>query len=176
MSKGKKSKNKIIVFAALMAALANVLSVEPFVIPVIFGPFVSRIHLSQLPIFLSGCLAGPWAGLITGAVGGIYMSVTVVPFIVGGLGLLGFSSGFLSKRLGLRPFLASMLAWCIQAIYVSVTDYFWFTAISGMPHPVAVGVVSNILIKLTVEAVISSVLVEVLILSIMRSGYYSYFT
>ena len=168
-------KTKILVFAVLMAALANVLSVEPFVIPVVLGPFVSRIHLSQLPIFLSGCLAGPWAGLVTGAVGGIYMSVTVVPFIVGGLGLLGFSSGFLSKRLKLRPFLASMLAWCIQAVYVSVTDYLWFTAVSGMPHPVAVGVVSSILIKLTVEAVISSVLVEWLIVSIRRSGYYSYF-
>ena len=169
-------KTKIVVFAALMAALANVLSVEPFVIPVVLGPFVSRIHLSQLPVFLSGCLAGPWAGMVTGAIGGIYMSVTVVPFIVGGLGLLGFSSGFLSRRLGLRPFLASMLAWCIQAVYVFVTDYFWFTTVSGMPHPVAVGLVSNILIKLTVEAVISSVLVEWLILSIRRSGYYSYFT
>jgi thiamine transporter ThiT len=169
-------KTKIVVFAALMAALANVLSVEPFVIPIVLGPFVSRIHLSQLPIFLSGCLAGPWAGLVTGAVGGIYMSVTAVPFIVGGLGLLGFSSGFFSKRVGLRPVLASVLAWCVQAVYVSVTDYFWFTAVSGMPHPVAVGVVSNILIKLTVEAVISSVLVEWLIFSIRRSGYYSYFT
>ena len=169
-------KTKIVVFAALMAALTNVLSVEPFVIPVILGPFVSRIHLSQLPVFLSGCIAGPWAGLVTGAVGGIYMSVTVVPFIVGGLGLLGFSSGFLSRRLGLRPFLASVLAWCFQAVYVSVTDYFWFTTVSGMPHPVAVGVVSNILITLTVEAVISSVLVEWLILSIRKSGYYSYFT
>jgi hypothetical protein len=158
-----------------MAAAANVLSAEPFVIPIALGPFVSRIHLSQLPIFLSGCLAGPIAGLITGAIGGIYMSVTVVPFIVGGLGLLGLSSGFLSKRMGLRPILSSLLAWGIQAVYVSVTDYFWFTAVSGMPHPVAVGVVSNILLKLTVEAVVSSVLVDVLIGSIKRTGYYSYF-
>ena len=169
-------KTKIVIFAALMAALTNVLSVEPFAIPLVLGPFVSRIHLSQLPIFLSSCLAGPWAGLVTGAIGGIYMSVTAVPFIVGGLGLLGFSSGFLSRRWGLRPFLASLLAWCVQAVYVSITDYFWFTAVSGMPHTVAIGVVSNILIKLTVEAVISSILVEVLILSIKRSGYYSYFT
>ena len=169
-------KTKIVIFAALMAALTNVLSVEPFAIPLVLGPFVSRIHLSQLPIFLSSCLAGPWAGLVTGAIGGIYMSVTTVPFIVGGLGLLGFSSGFLSRRWGLRPFLASLLAWCVQAVYVFITDYFWFTAVSGMPHPVAIGVVSNILIKLTVEAVISSILVEVLILSIKRSGYYSYFT
>ena len=169
-------KTKIVIFAALMAALTNVLSVEPFAIPLVLGPFVSRIHLSQLPIFLSSCLAGPWAGLVTGAIGGIYMSVTAVPFIVGGLGLLGFSSGFLSRRWGLRPFLASLLAWCVQAVYVFITDYFWFTAISGMPHPVAIGVVSNILIKLSVEAVISSILVEMLILSIKKSGYYSYFT
>jgi thiamine transporter ThiT len=169
-------KTKIVIFAALMAALTNVLSVEPFAIPLVLGPFVSRIHLSQLPIFLSSCLAGPWAGLVTGAIGGIYMSVTAVPFIVGGLGLLGFSSGFLSRRWGLRPFLASLLAWCVQAVYVFITDYFWFMAVTGMPHPVAIGVVSNILIKLTVEVAISSILVEMLILSIKRSGYYSYFT
>jgi hypothetical protein len=169
-------KSKILTFAALMAALTNILSLEPFAIPIIFGPFVSKIHLSQLPIFLSGCIAGPWAGLLTGAIGGIYMSITTVPFIIGGLGILGFSSGILSKRLNLRPFYSSILAWCIQSVYVLITDYFWFTAVNMMPSPVALGVVTNILVKLTIEAVLSSFLVEILILSIKRVGYYSLFT
>jgi uncharacterized membrane protein len=167
--------NKVLTFSALMAALTNILSMEFIAIPVVFGPFSSKIHFSQIPIFLSGCLAGPWAGLLTGAIGGLYMSVTVVPFIVGGLGILGFCCGFLSKRLNLKPFLSSMLAWCIQSVYVLVTDYFWFTAVNTMPRPVALGVVSNILLKLTIEAVISSVVVEVLVHSIKRAGYYPSF-
>jgi riboflavin transporter FmnP len=166
---------KVLTFAALMAALTNILSIEPFAIPIILGPFGSKIHLSQLPIFLSGCIAGPWAGLITGSIGGLYMSFTAVPFIIGGLGLLGFSSGFIYKRLNLRPFQASILAWIIQSIYVFLTDYFWFTSINMMSHNVAVGVVTNILIKLSVEVIISSVLVEILIYSITRAGYISFF-
>jgi hypothetical protein len=168
-------KSKIITFAALMAALTNILSLEPFAIPIVFGPFVSKSHFSQLPIFLSGCLAGPWAGFLTGAIGGIYMSFTAVPFIVGGLGILGFSSGFLAKRFNLRPIFSTILAWCIQSVYVLITDYFWFTAVNMMPHSVALAVVTNILIKLTIEVILSSFLVEILIISIKRAGYYSLF-
>lgn len=168
-------KSKVLTFATLMAALTNILSIEPFAIPIILGPFVSKIHLSQLPIFLSGCIAGPWAGLITGTIGGLYMSFTTVPFIIGGLGILGFSSGFIHKRLNLRPFQSSILAWIIQSAYVFVTDYFWFTSINMIPHTIAFGVVTNILIKLSVEVIISSVLVEILIFSIKRAGYYSFF-
>jgi len=161
---------KILTFAGLMAALSNILSMDPFVIPVTIGPFASKIHFAQLPIFLSGCLAGPYAGLLTGVAGGLYMSVTVIPFIIGGLGLLGLSTGLISKRLKLRPFFSSIIAWCIQSVYVFFTDYVWFTSFQLMPRKVAFGVVTTILIKLTVEAIISSILAEILLPSLKRAG------
>lgn len=167
------NRTKMLAVAALMAALSNILSTELFIIPIALGPIVSRVHFSQIPIFLSGYLAGPWAGLLTGAVGGLYMSFTMIPFVFGGLALLGFSTGYIAKRLKLRPFLSAILAWAIQAVYVYVTDYYWFTSIQSMPGHVATGVVTTILIKLTVEAVIAAILAEVVILSLGRTGLHS---
>lgn len=158
-------------FAALMAALSNILSFPPFVIPITLGPFSTAIHFTQLPIFLSGVLAGPLAGLITGGVGGLYMSFsTGIPFIVGGLALLGASAGYLSERYGLNSFLSSILAFCVQAPYVFLTDYFWFTLTRFMPPNVAWKLVTTILLKLSIEAVIASALAFVLVPVIKRSG------
>ena len=164
------NKTKMLTLAALMAALSNILSTELFTIPLAVGPSVSRIHFAQIPIFLSGYLAGPWAGLLTGAVGGLYMSFTMIPFVFGGLALLGFSTGFIARRFNLRPFLSAILAWVVQGFYVYVTDYYWFTSVQSMPGHVATGVVTTILSKLTVEAVIAAVLVEVVVLSLRRTG------
>ena len=99
------------------------------------------------------------------------MSFTAIPFIVGGLGLLGFSAGIFARRLKLRPFFSAVLAWCVQAPYVFATDYAWFVYIAKlMPPSVALATVTTILIKLTVEAIIASALVEVLVPYIKRSG------
>lgn len=149
-----------------MAALSNILSIEPFVIPIPAGPFPSKIHFTQLPIFISGILAGPYAGLLTGAVGGLYMSFTAIPFIIGGLALLGVSAGLFAKKF--RPLFSGILAWCVQAPYVFITDYIWF--IRFMSSSVALTTITTIMIKLTVEAVIASVLVEILIPYIKRAG------
>jgi len=96
------------------------------------------------------------------------MSFTVIPFIVGGLALLGVSAGLFARRF--RPLFSGILAWCVQAPYVFITDYVWFTSFRFMPPSVALATVSTILIKLTVEAVIASVLVEILIPYIKRAG------
>jgi riboflavin transporter FmnP len=164
------NRTKVLTIAALMAALSNILSTEPFTIPLAIGPIVSRVHFTQIPIFLSGYLAGPWAGLLTGAVGGLYMSFTMIPFVFGGLALLGFSTGYIAKRLKLRSFFSAILAWVIQAVYVYITDYYWFTSVQSMPGHVATGVITTILTKLTVEAVIAAILVEIVILSLGRTG------
>jgi len=164
----------VLTFAAVMAALSNILSTEFLTIPFVIGLFVSRIHFSQLPIFLSGVLAGSWAGLLTGAIGGLYMAYsTRIPFIIGGLALLGFSAGFCAKRLKLRPLFSSILAWCVQAPYVFVTDYVWFVYTGLMPPQGALTAVTTILVKLTVEAVVSSVLAEILAQYIRRAGLFS---
>lgn len=165
------SRTKILAFAGVMAALTNILSIEPLVIPVIIGPFASKIHFSQVPIFISGILAGPWAGLLTGAIGGLYMSYSAaIPFIVGGLAILGFSAGLFANRAKLRPSFSSILAWCVQAPYVFVTDYVWFVFSRLMPPSAALTVVTTILVKLTVEAVVASILAEILIHYIKRTG------
>ena len=165
------SRTKMLTFIALMAALSNILSLPPFVIPIAIGPFSSEIHFTQLPIFVSGILAGPYAGLLTGAIGATYMSYSVgIPFVIGGLALLGFSAGLFANRIKLRPFLSSILAWCVQAPYVFVTDYVWFVFSGLMPPSAALTVVTTILVKLTAEAVVASILAEILILYIKRTG------
>jgi uncharacterized membrane protein len=157
-------KVKILTFAALMAALANILSVPPIAIPT----FETSIHLSQLPIFISGILAGPAAGLIAGAVGGLYMSFMRIPFIIGGLAILGYASGFFAKKL--RPFFSGILAWCVQAPYVVITDYVWFTLFLQKPQTAAWIIITPIMIKLTIEAIVCSVLAEILIHFIKKAG------
>jgi uncharacterized membrane protein len=153
---------KTLTFAALMAAISNILSMPPFVIPLAVGPFSSAIHLSQLPIFLSGVLAGPWAGLFTGGVGGLYMSYTTgIPFIIGGLALLGFTAGYVRKKYGINPFFSSLISFGVQAPYVFLTDYLWFTATRLMTPTVARNFVTTILLKLTIEAVIAAGLVSI---------------
>jgi len=168
----KKNKTKIIAFAAMMAALSNILSMPPFIIPITIVSFQSEIHFTQIPIFIASILAGSWAGLLTGAVGGLYMSLVVpfIPFIVGGLALLGFSAGLFAKRLKLRPFFSSILAWCVQAPYVFVTDYIWFTSFKLMPPAGAMATVLTILAKLTVEIIVAAALTEIVVPFIKRAG------
>lgn len=167
----RMSRTRTISFVALMAALGNVLSVPPFAVPVTIGPFSSAIHFTQIPIFISGIVLGPWAGLVTGVLGGVYMSFSVgIPFILGGLGLLGFFTGVFSRRLGLGSVLSSVLGWCVQAPYVFVTDYVWFIFLGLMPVPVVMTVLTTILVNMTAEALVSAVLAGVLVTAIRRAG------
>jgi thiamine transporter ThiT len=126
---------KIIAFVAVMAALANVLSLPPLAIPIQLGDFSSSVHFFQLAIYLCGILAGSYAGLLCGVVGSLYMSITKIPFIIGGIALLGGSVGFFAKKV--RPVFAGFSAWLIQAPYVLVTDYIWFTFFLGRSPTIA---------------------------------------
>ncbi|MCW4041120.1 MAG: ECF transporter S component [Candidatus Bathyarchaeota archaeon] len=165
------SGTRVITLVAVLAALANILSLQFLTIPLVIGPFNSSVHFTQLPIFLSGILAGPWAGFVTGLIGGIYMSYSAgIPFIIGGLGLLGLMTGLFAHKLQLYPAVAAGLAWCVQAPYVFVTDYIWFIASRTMPPEVAMTIVSSILLKLTVEAIISAVLSNLLSKYLQRIG------
>jgi len=161
-----KIKTKTIAFVSVMAALANVLSVPPIAIPITLGNFPTEIHFTQLPILIAGILGGPSAGLITGAIGGLLSSFVILPriaFIIGGLAILGTAAGFFSKRL--RPILACISAWLVQAPYAAVTDYIWFTLFlpKKMTPEAAWALVGSLLVKLTIEVVISSALAELII-------------
>jgi len=155
------NKTKTLTFVALMAALANVLSIDPIAIPINLLGFQTSIHFSQLPIFIGGILAGPIAGLMTGAIGGLYMSFMRIPFIIGGLAILGCAAGFFAKKL--RPLFAGILAWLVQAPYVALTDYIWFTLFAPKKPQAPLTVVASLLVILTIEAVISSALAEVIV-------------
>lgn len=163
------NKTKTLTLIALMAALSTILSLPPLVIPVTLGTFSSEIHFTQIPILITGILAGPWAGLLTGAIGGLYMSFLVeIPFIIGGLALLGAAAGFFAEKLKLRPLFTSILAWGIQAPYVFITDYIWFIVSRGIPSQLALTTVATILLKLTIEAFIASALTAIIIPYIKR--------
>jgi len=99
------------------------------------------------------------------------MSLTTIPFIIGGLTLLGHMAGLLAKRLKLRPFFSSIFAWCVQAPYVFITDYVWFVSFRLMPLHVALTTIITILIKLTVEAIVASALAEILVPYIKRAEF-----
>ena len=167
----KVYRTKVLTVAAMMAALANILSIEPLTIPFVIGPFASKIHFTQLPIFISAALLGPVAGFLTGAIGGLYMSYTVgVPFIIGGLAILGLFAGLFAHRFGLSPLLSSVFAWCIQAPYVFVTDYLWFVYSKFMPSSVALTVIATILITLTIETIVASIIATMIVHYIKRTG------
>ena len=164
----RRIKAKTIAFVALMAALANVLSVPPFVLPLPLGPFTASIHFFQLAIFLSGILAGPWAGLLSGAIGSLAMGITKIPFIIGGIAILGACTGLFAKRF--RPVIACLLAWLVQAPYIVVTDYVWFTYFVGMPQAAALGNITTIMVTLWLEALICAFLADIIVHYVKKAG------
>jgi riboflavin transporter FmnP len=157
-------KTKTLLFIALMATLAIVLSFPPIAVPI--TPEIT-VHFSQLPIFLAGILTGAAGGLMTGAIGGLYMGLSKIPFIIGGLAILGLATGFFSKRV--RPLYAGLLAWLVQAPYVVVTDYVWLAIFLGRTSQAAWAFVTPIMMVLTIEAIISSALAEVLVRYLKRT-------
>ncbi len=161
-------KAKVLAFAALMAALANVMSVPPLAIPLQLGEFTSAVHFFQLAIFLCGILAGPWAGLLGGAVGGLYMSATKIPFVFGGIAILGGSVGLFAKKV--RPVFAGLLAWLVQAPYVLATDYVWFTLFAGKSSAIAWVLLTPIMINLTLQAIICAILADIITHYVKRAG------
>ena len=161
-------KAKVLALAALMAALANVMSVPPLAIPLQLGEFTSAVHFFQLAIFLCGILAGPWAGLLGGAVGGLYMSATKIPFVFGGIAILGGSVGLFAKKV--RPVFAGLLAWLVQAPYVLATDYVWFTLFAGKSSAIAWVLLTPIMINLTLQAIICAILADIITHYVKRAG------
>lgn len=104
-------KTKVIAFTALMATLSNVLAV----LSVTVAPGVT-VHFFQVAVFLCGILASPLAGLIGGTIGSLYMSFLspiAIPFIVGGIAILGGACGLFARKV--RPLFAGILAWIVQA-------------------------------------------------------------
>ena len=161
-------KTKTLALVAILAGLANVMSLPPLAIPIQIGGFSSSLHFFQLAIFLCGIISGPGAGFACGIVGSLYMGLTRIPFVVGGIAILGLSVGFFSKRV--RPVFAGLLSWLIQAPYVLVTDYFWFTVFAGNSSSVAWAIIIPVMANLTLQAVICAILADIIIHYLKRVG------
>ena len=163
-------KTKALTLAAIMGALANTLAFPPIAVPITIGTFESSIHFSQIPIFICGVLAGPMYGLVAGVIGGLFMGTIRpgIPFIIVGLAILGLANGLFVKKV--RPIFSGILAWCVQAPYVLITDYVWFTLFLERTPAATWTILTTIMIKLTIEAVISAALVGILIRYIKKTG------
>ncbi len=135
-----------------MCAVANVLGLF-FSIPI----GLTKIHLMQLPIILSGLALGPWIDGLVGFVGATTMAFNLPSpnlYILPGNAILGFFSGVFYlrlKRMRGRPIIPQVIsvlgAFIVQSPYVYVTDVYLMT----MPQPV----VQGILLKLLFEDLIS---------------------
>jgi len=136
-------------FTAVMSALAVALSVLS--VPFVLG---LRIHFFQVAIMLAGVIGGPVSGLVTGAIGGVYVAaLRSDPTIVIGNAFLGLFTGLFVRKM--RPVLAGIAAWVlIQAPWVYLTG----TYILNVPGVV----MQTILATLTVEDVICAVIADVL--------------
>jgi uncharacterized membrane protein len=161
-------KTKTIAFIAIMAALANVMSLPPLAIPLQIGGYTSAIHFFQLSIFICGIIAGPYAGLLSGAIGSLYMGTYRIPFVIGGIAILGFTAGLFAKKV--RPAFAGLLAWLVQAPYVLVTDYIWFTLFVGNSSTAAWAIITPIMINLTLQSVICAILADIIIHYLKQTG------
>lgn len=161
-------KTKTIAFIAIMAALANLMSLPPLAIPLQIGGYTSAIHFFQLAIFICGIIAGPYAGMLSGAVGSLYMGISRTPFVIGGIALLGFAVGLFAKKV--RPIFAGLLAWLVQAPYVLVTDYIWFTLFIGNSPTTAWATIAPIMMNLTLQTMICTVLADIIIHYLKRTG------
>jgi uncharacterized membrane protein len=159
-------KAKTVAFVAVMAALANVMSL--LAVPIPIGAFTLSIHFFQIAIFIAALLAGPWAGLFSGAVGSLFMSATRIPFIIGGIAILGACTGLFAKRF--RPVTACLLAFLVQLPYVFVTDYVWFTFFMGNSPAATLTIIAPILLSLGLEALVCAVLADVIMHYLKRSG------
>lgn len=163
------SRVKAVAMAGMMGALANALSAVSIAVPIYVGTFQTSIHFTQLAIFIAGILSGPFAGLAAGAIGGLFSSLVFpkIPFIIGGLAILGLATGFFAKKL--RPLFAGILAWVVQAPYVAVTDYVWFNLSLNIAPQVAWVMVASLLVILTIEVVISSALADIVMVYLKKA-------
>jgi LytS/YehU family sensor histidine kinase len=141
--------SRLAAFTAVMSALAVALSALS--VPFLLG---LRVHFFQVAIMLAGAIGGPVPGLVTGAIGGVYVAaLRSDPTIVVGNALLGLFTGLFVRKM--RPVLAGILAWVlIQAPWLYLTG----TYILNVPAVV----MQTILATLTVEDVICAVIADVL--------------
>ncbi|MCW4050853.1 MAG: ECF transporter S component [Candidatus Bathyarchaeota archaeon] len=172
-------ESKALVFAAMMAALGNVLSflsmqLAPLAPNIPLGPVqVSlALDLSHLTTFIAALFGGPVIGGMTGLIGGL---VAAFEFgfskgnLVTGFGLplgkamTGVTAGYVFKALyteGNNPRLVAttVISYIPEAILTYALFKYLLPAYTGMPAFIAVAIAVQIIVKAFVEMVILGVI------------------
>ncbi|MBU7032575.1 MAG: hypothetical protein HXS53_08590 [Theionarchaea archaeon] len=161
---------KQIVFVGIMSALGTALAIVSFV-PI--GPGI-HIDFSHIGTFIVAIALGPFYGMMTGALIGIYpMTVFGNPLVIIGKALTGLFIGLLiqkarlvigvesgKKEKYLRIVPTTIVGWFPEALFTFVT-----LGIIGIPTLFPMAVVQSILVKGAAEIVLLGILCEVLFAS-----------
>jgi thiamine transporter ThiT len=160
---------KQITFVGVMSAMGTVLAIVSFI------PIAPNIHidLSHIGTFIVAIALGPFYGMITGALIGIYpMTVFGNVLVPPGKALTGLVVGALAMKLRLamndteekrripRIVPTVFVGWIPEAVFVLVT-----LGIIGIPYLLPMPVVEGILVKGTAEIILLGIVCEFLFAS-----------
>jgi riboflavin transporter FmnP len=150
-----KPTTKLVALIAVMSALGNVLGFLAIKLPSTPGTTV-EFHLSVLPSLLLAVSVGPLSGAITGFLSLITATVQIgnvfIPF---GNALFAAIAGLLAKKFRFPPPVAGVVAVVPYALYM------WFAcSVYNVPQPV----IAFIIVKAFFEILISSTIVEFILL------------
>lgn len=164
----KKITTKQIAFVGIMSALGTALALVSFIQ---IGPNIN-IDLSHIGTFIVAIALGPFYGMITGTLIGIYpMTVFGNPLVPVGKALTGFVVGLLAMKLHLvgeekekrripKIVPAVFVGWIPEAVFILVT-----MGILGIPMLFPMPVVEGILVKGSGEIIALGIVCEFLFAS-----------
>lgn len=185
MKKGPKTK--IVVFIGVMGAIGNVLSglsiySAPLIPSIPLGAISISLalDLSHLSTFISALIGGPIVGAATGFIGGAIASyefgfsqgniitgfgLPIGKAITGATaGLLISVFGFLMKKRNPLFFVpTTLIAYIPEAIYTAFLFIVIFPAVFGLPIAWVYLFTTQMLIKASIEMVISGVIIAALL-------------
>ena len=132
---------KSITLLAVLILLPNLLGIIN--IPTSLG---FSIHFFQIAVFLAALIYGPWAGLLSGAIGSAYSAITMNnPYIIVGNMILGFFVGYFASK-KFHTLVSVALSFLIQLPWLIMSDHYFI----GMP----MGLVWMIVVALAVSNII----------------------
>jgi uncharacterized membrane protein len=127
------------------------------ILPNFFGminfqtPFGFKLHIFQYLIFLAAIIYGPIGGLISGAFGSFFTSISLNnPYILIGNIILGFFVGFFT-RLKWNVILAVLTAYLIQLPWLYYSDIY----LAHMPVKVVQGLILALFLSNTLWSVVT---------------------
>ena len=129
---------KTFAMLSFLALLPNFLGMLQYT--TVFG---LRIHFFQYAIFLAALLYGPVGGFVSGAIGSVYVAISLNnPYVIIGNIILGLCFG-LFIRYGWHWMAAVLAAYAIQMPWLWITDVYF----AKMPVLLVITVVASLLIS-----------------------------